>query len=120
MEGDRSLLTGYLDLQTDDGVKFYKTPDAILQRQLEVYDEVVKKKSADNPLFKEILEFADRLCQAGDALGAGHGGQSAHGSRPLLRGERGREHALKQSQTLPGRHSARVTGWCPALPKSSS
>ena len=55
----------YLDLQTDDGVKFYKTPDAILQRQLEVYDEVVKKKSAENPLFKEILEsqiaFAKRV-----------------------------------------------------------
>jgi TRAP-type mannitol/chloroaromatic compound transport system substrate-binding protein len=46
----------YLDLQTDNGVKFYKTPDAILQRQLEVYDEVVTKKSADNPLFKEILD----------------------------------------------------------------
>ena len=55
----------YLAMQTDDGVKFYKTPDAILQRQLEVYDEVVKKKSAENPLFKEILEsqiaFAKRV-----------------------------------------------------------
>ena len=55
----------YLELQTEDGVKFYKTPDAILQKQLEVYDEVVKKKSADNPLFKEILEsqiaFAKRV-----------------------------------------------------------
>ncbi|MFZ1430763.1 MAG: TRAP transporter substrate-binding protein [Geminicoccaceae bacterium] len=46
----------YLALQTENGVKFYKTPDAILQKQLEVYDEVVKKKSADNPLFKEILD----------------------------------------------------------------
>ena len=39
----------HLAMQTDDGVKFYKTPDAILQRQLEVYDEVVKKKSRENP-----------------------------------------------------------------------
>ena len=35
----------YIELQTKDNVKFYKTPDAILKRQLEVYDEVVKKKA---------------------------------------------------------------------------
>jgi TRAP-type mannitol/chloroaromatic compound transport system substrate-binding protein len=46
----------YIELQTKDKVKFYKTPDAILKRELEVYDEVVAKKSADNPLFKEIIE----------------------------------------------------------------
>ena len=54
----------YLELQTKDNVKFYKTPDAILKQQLEIYDEVVKKKSAENPLFKEILQsqlaFAER------------------------------------------------------------
>jgi len=54
----------YLELQTKDNVKFYKTPDAILKSQLEIYDEVVKKKSAENPLFKEILQsqlaFAER------------------------------------------------------------
>jgi TRAP-type mannitol/chloroaromatic compound transport system substrate-binding protein len=46
----------YIELQTKDKVKFYKTPDPILKRQLEVYDEVVAKKSAENPLFKEIVE----------------------------------------------------------------
>jgi TRAP-type mannitol/chloroaromatic compound transport system substrate-binding protein len=54
----------YVELQTKDNVKFYKTPDAILKQQLEIYDEVVKKKSAENPLFKEILQsqlaFAER------------------------------------------------------------
>src|SRR6185369_6126464 len=54
----------YIGLQTKDNVKFYKTPDAILKRQLEVYDEVVKKKAGENPLFKEILDsqiaFAQR------------------------------------------------------------
>src|SRR5947208_7938002 len=54
----------YVELQTKDNVKFYKTPDAVLRKQLEVYDEVVKKKSAENPLFKEILQsqikFAER------------------------------------------------------------
>jgi TRAP-type mannitol/chloroaromatic compound transport system substrate-binding protein len=57
----------YVELQTKDNVKFYKTPDAILKRQLEVYDEVVKKKSEENPLFKEILQsqlaFAKRTTQ---------------------------------------------------------
>src|ERR1700710_2785078 len=57
----------YIDLQTKDNVKFYKTPDAILRAQLEIYDEVVKKKSAENPLFKEILQsqlaFAKRTTQ---------------------------------------------------------
>jgi TRAP-type mannitol/chloroaromatic compound transport system substrate-binding protein len=54
----------YEALQTKDNVKFYKTPDTILKRQLEVYDDVVKKKAAENPLFREILEsqrvFAER------------------------------------------------------------
>src|SRR5919112_633753 len=54
----------YVELQSKDNVRFYKTPDAILKRQLEVYDEVVKKKVAENPIFKEILQsqlaFAQR------------------------------------------------------------
>src|SRR5256714_3782104 len=57
----------YIELQAKDNVKFYKTPDSILKQQLEVYDEVVKKKSAENPLFKEILQsqlaFAKRTRQ---------------------------------------------------------
>src|SRR5205814_2249319 len=46
----------YIELQTKDKVRFYKTPDSILQRQLEIYDQVVDKKSTDNPMFKEIVE----------------------------------------------------------------
>src|ERR1041384_1151968 len=46
----------YIELQTKDNVKVYKTPDAVLKRQLEVFDEVAKKKAAENPLFKEIVE----------------------------------------------------------------
>jgi hypothetical protein len=45
-------------------VRFYKTPDSVLQKQLEVYDQVVAKKAAENPLFKEIIDsqraFAER------------------------------------------------------------
>ena len=46
----------YVELQTKDKVKFYKTPDAILQQQLEIYDQIVAKKAADNPMFKEIVD----------------------------------------------------------------
>jgi TRAP-type mannitol/chloroaromatic compound transport system substrate-binding protein len=57
----------YITLQTVDKVKFYKTPDSILKKQLEVYDDVVKKYAASNPLFKEIAEsqlaFAKRATQ---------------------------------------------------------
>ena len=57
----------YIELQTKHNVKFYKTPDSVLQRQLEIYDDVVKKKAAENPLFKEILmsqlAFAKRAVQ---------------------------------------------------------
>jgi len=57
----------YIELQTKDNVKIYKTPDAVLKRQLEIYDEVAKKKAGENPLFKKIVEsqlaFAKRAVQ---------------------------------------------------------
>lgn len=57
----------YVELQTKDKVKFYKTPDSVLKRQLEIFDDIVKKYSATNPLFKEIVEsqiaFASRATQ---------------------------------------------------------
>ncbi|RDV04890.1 TRAP transporter substrate-binding protein [Undibacter mobilis] len=57
----------YAELQTKDKVRFYKTPDAILKQQLDIYDDVAKKYAAQNPLFKEIadsqLAFAKRATQ---------------------------------------------------------
>ncbi|MBL8309510.1 MAG: TRAP transporter substrate-binding protein [Burkholderiales bacterium] len=56
----------YIELQKG-GVKFYKTPDAILQAQLKAWDDITRKKSAENPLFKKVLEsmekFAMRACR---------------------------------------------------------
>src|SRR5438067_7141951 len=43
----------YVELQTKDKVRFYKTPDSILQRQLETYDAAAKKR-ADNAMWVEI------------------------------------------------------------------
>ena len=57
----------YIELQTKDNVKVYKTPDSVLKRQLEIFDEVAKKKAGENPIFKEIVEsqlaFAKRAVQ---------------------------------------------------------
>ena len=56
----------YAALQ-NDGVKFYKTPDAILQAQLKAWDDITRKKSAENPLFKKVMDsmeqFALRACR---------------------------------------------------------
>ncbi|MES2956776.1 MAG: C4-dicarboxylate ABC transporter [Pseudomonadota bacterium] len=55
----------YVELQTKDKVKFYKTPDTVLQAQLKVWTAILEKKSAENALFKEIAEsqkgFAERV-----------------------------------------------------------
>jgi TRAP-type mannitol/chloroaromatic compound transport system substrate-binding protein len=57
----------YVELQTKDNVKVYKTPDSVLKRQLEIFDEVAKKYAASNPIFKKIIEsqlvFAKRATQ---------------------------------------------------------
>jgi TRAP-type mannitol/chloroaromatic compound transport system substrate-binding protein len=49
------------------GVKFYKTPDAILRAQLAAWDKTVAKKSGENPLFKKIIDsqkaYAQRVGQ---------------------------------------------------------
>ncbi len=56
----------YIELKKA-GVKFYKTPDAILRAQLAAWDKIVPAKSADNPLFKKVIDsqrvFAERAGQ---------------------------------------------------------
>jgi TRAP-type mannitol/chloroaromatic compound transport system substrate-binding protein len=58
--------TDYEALQKG-GVKFYKTPDAILQAQLKAWDDITAKKSGENPMFKKVLDsmqsFAARACK---------------------------------------------------------
>ena len=54
----------YIELQQKDKVRFFKTPEAVLAKQLALYDEIALKYVASNPLFKEIiqsqLDFAKR------------------------------------------------------------
>lgn len=54
----------YVEMQAKDKVRFYRTPDSVLQRQLQAYDVAADKKAAENPMFKEITAsqrlFAER------------------------------------------------------------
>ena len=54
----------YVEMQAKDKVRFYRTPDSVLQRQLQAYDAAADKKAAENPIFKEIAAsqrlFAER------------------------------------------------------------
>jgi TRAP-type mannitol/chloroaromatic compound transport system substrate-binding protein len=52
----------YIELK-NAGVKFYKTPDAILQDQLKAWDEIIAAKSAENPLFAKVLESQKAFAQ---------------------------------------------------------
>jgi TRAP-type mannitol/chloroaromatic compound transport system substrate-binding protein len=59
--------TDYMEMQTKQNVKFYKTPDPILRAQLAAWDKIIAAKSAENADFKRVLEsmrtFAQRACR---------------------------------------------------------
>jgi TRAP-type mannitol/chloroaromatic compound transport system substrate-binding protein len=40
----------------NQGVRFYKTPDAILRAQLDAWDRVVAKKAKENPHFQKVID----------------------------------------------------------------
>ena len=56
----------YIELKKQ-GIKFYKTPDAILRAQLASWDKIIEKKGGENPLFKKIIDsqkiYAERAGQ---------------------------------------------------------
>jgi len=53
----------YIELKKQ-GVRFYKTPDAVLRAQLASWDKIMEKKGGENAMFKRILDsqraFAER------------------------------------------------------------
>jgi TRAP-type mannitol/chloroaromatic compound transport system substrate-binding protein len=55
--------TDYMEMQSKQKVRFFKTPDSVLQRQLSAYDEAATKKAAENPVFKEIQESQQKFAQ---------------------------------------------------------
>jgi TRAP-type mannitol/chloroaromatic compound transport system substrate-binding protein len=53
----------YITLQTVDKVKFYRTPTSVLQKQLEVYDQVTAKKAPGTAMFQEIMDSQKKFAQ---------------------------------------------------------
>jgi TRAP-type mannitol/chloroaromatic compound transport system substrate-binding protein len=49
------------------GVQFYKTPDAVLRNQLEVWDKVSAKKGGENALFKKVQDSQRAFAQRAGA-----------------------------------------------------
>ncbi len=53
----------YIEMREKQNVKFYKTPDAILRTQLDAWDKVIAKKSAENATFKKVLDSMKTYAQ---------------------------------------------------------
>ena len=60
----------YIEMQTKQGVKFFKTPESVLKAQLAAWDRAVAAKSKENPFFVKVLEsqkkFAERAVKWAD------------------------------------------------------
>lgn len=56
----------YIELKKA-GVKFYKTPDAVLKAQLTAWDDIMKKKGGENPMFQKILDSQKAFAQRAGA-----------------------------------------------------
>lgn len=56
----------YIELKKA-GVKFYKTPDAVLKAQLTSWDDIMKKKGGENPMFQKILDSQKAFAQRAGA-----------------------------------------------------
>ena len=57
----------YVELQRRQGVKFYKTPDAILRAQLEVWDKVIAEEVGREPDVQEGARLAAGLRRSAPA-----------------------------------------------------
>ncbi len=72
----------YIEMQTKDKVKFYKTPKEVLEAQLQAWDRVIAAKSKENPFFAKVLASQKKWLQrvgkwnqdttAADDLGLAH------------------------------------------------
>ena len=55
--------TDYQEMSQKQGVKFFKTPDKILQRQLQAWDKIAAAKSKENPTFKKVNDSMRKFAQ---------------------------------------------------------
>ncbi len=93
----------YIELQTKDKVRFYKTPDAILQKQLDIYDAGRREEVRGKPAVQGDRRIAEEVRRAHGALGSRYQRQPAHGLQQLLCGqESGHEEGLTPGTALAG------------------
>jgi hypothetical protein len=78
----------YIELQKL-GVKFYKTPDAVLQAQLTAYDAAAAKKGRGQRALQGDRGLAEEVRRARGEVGSRQQREPPHGLQPLLRQGRG-------------------------------
>ena len=103
----------YVELQTKDKVKFYKTPDAILQKQLEILRPGRREEVGGQCDVQGNHRVAEGVRRARGEVGPRHQRQPAHGVQPLLRRQEGRrtEEGLTR-HVLDAKHHPADPGWC--------
>jgi TRAP-type mannitol/chloroaromatic compound transport system substrate-binding protein len=57
----------YIELRTKDKVNFFKTPDPVLRAQLAAWDKVTTAKSAEQPIFKRVMDSQRAFAQRAGA-----------------------------------------------------
>jgi TRAP-type mannitol/chloroaromatic compound transport system substrate-binding protein len=53
----------YIDMREKQGVKFYKTPNDLLQAQLKAWSAVSERKGQENPYFAKVLDSQKKFAQ---------------------------------------------------------
>jgi len=53
----------YIDMREKQGVKFYKTPNDLLQAQLKAWSAVADRKAQENPFFAKVLDSQKKFAQ---------------------------------------------------------
>ena len=84
----------YIELQTKDNVKFYKTPDSILQAAARDLRRGREEEGGGESAVQGNRRIAARVRQAGDAMGAGHGREPQMAFDHYFGAERGSEEDL--------------------------
>ena len=92
----------YIELQTKDKVRFYKTPDSVLQKQLEIYDQRRRQEGLRQPDLQGDRRVAEGVRGAGGEVGPRHQREPPDGVQPLLRQARPEEE-LATSVAVPRR-----------------
>ncbi len=74
----------FIDLQTKDKVKVYRTPKPILDAQLKAWDTVIARHLRGQPAVRQGDRVAEGMGEAGDVLAQQRAGEPGERLRALL------------------------------------